>query len=48
VAAVYTGLIEQYNVPYRVDPVSIADILRNVAQVDGHGHPRHARLHGNE
>ena len=44
VAAVYTEQIEKHGVPYRVEPVSIADVQTNAARLDGHGHPRHAAL----
>lgn len=48
VAAVYTEHIEKHNVPYRAEPVSIADVQQNLAQVDEHGHPRHVLLSSNE
>ncbi len=41
VAADYSALIEQYNKPYRVEPVSIADVLQGGAKLDQHGHPVH-------
>ena len=44
VAAAYTSLIEKHNVPYRAQPVSIADITGRLAQVDEHGHPIHVML----
>jgi gluconate 2-dehydrogenase gamma chain len=44
VAAVYTPFIEQHNVPYEAQPVSIADITGQVAQVDVHGHPIHVMV----
>ncbi len=44
VAAVYTAFIEKHNVPYRAQPVSIADITGRLAQVDGHGHAIHVML----
>ena len=44
VAAVYTTFIEKHNVPYRAQPVSIADITGRVAQVDEHGHAIHVML----
>jgi gluconate 2-dehydrogenase gamma chain len=43
VAAVYLQAIEQYDVPYRVHPVSIADLQRGSVPVDAHGHPVHAK-----
>lgn len=48
VAAVYTEHIEKYNQPYRVVPVSIADIQQRHARVDEHGHPVHKLLSKNE
>jgi gluconate 2-dehydrogenase gamma chain len=44
VAAVYTTFIEKHNVPYRAQPVSIADITGRVAQIDEHGHAIHVML----
>ena len=44
VAAVYTGYIEKHGVPYRVEPVSIADLRQGQARVDAHGHPVHVPL----
>ena len=44
VAAVYTGHIEKHGVPYRVEPVSIADLQQGRARVDAHGHPVHVPL----
>ena len=44
VAAVYTPFIEKHNVPYKAQPVSIADITGKVAQVDEHGHAIHVML----
>ncbi|OLC12586.1 MAG: hypothetical protein AUH29_15930 [Candidatus Rokubacteria bacterium 13_1_40CM_69_27] len=44
VPAVYTDHIEKYNVPYLVEPVSIADVQQNLTQGDEHGHPQHVRL----
>ena len=48
VAAVYTTFIDKHNVPYRAQPVSIADITQRVAQVDEHGHAIHVMLSGKE
>jgi gluconate 2-dehydrogenase gamma chain len=42
VAAVYTEQIEKHGVPYRAEPVSIADLQQGRAKVDAHGHPVHA------
>src|SRR3989442_8997127 len=44
VAAVYTTFIEKHGVPYRAQPVSIADITQKVAQGDEHGHAIHVML----
>jgi gluconate 2-dehydrogenase gamma chain len=44
VAAVYTAHIDKHNVPYVAQPVSIQDIVDNVAQVDEHGHAKHVML----
>lgn len=44
VAAAYVGLIEQWGKPYRVEPVSIADVMGGQAQLDEHGHPIHQPL----
>lgn len=41
VAAVYLQAIEQYDTPYRVEPVSIADLQHKGVPVDEHGHPVH-------
>jgi len=43
VAAVYLQAIEEYGVPYRVHPVSIADLQQKSVPVDEHGHPVHAQ-----
>ena len=48
VAAVYTQFIEQRNVPYRAQPVSIEDIVERRAEVDEHGHAKHVLLSGKE
>jgi len=44
VAAVYTSFIEKHNVPYKAQPVSIADITGRLAKVDEYGHPIHVML----
>ena len=41
VAAAYVSEVADYNKPYRVVPVSIADIVQGQARVDDHGHPVH-------
>jgi len=44
VAAVYTAHVDRHGVPYNAVPVSIQDIVDNLAQVDEHGHPKHILL----
>ena len=44
VAAVYTAHVDRHGVPYNAVPVSIQDIVDNVARVDEHGHPKHVLL----
>jgi gluconate 2-dehydrogenase gamma chain len=41
VAAAYTEHVERHGVPYRVEPVSIADLRSGRVGTDAHGHPRH-------
>jgi gluconate 2-dehydrogenase gamma chain len=41
VAAAYTEQIEKHGAPYRVEPVSIADLRSGRVATDAHGHPRH-------
>jgi gluconate 2-dehydrogenase gamma chain len=41
VAATYIDQITRHNVPYRVEPVSIADVQLGRVPVDQHGHPVH-------
>ena len=48
VAAVYTTYIDKHNVPYRAQPVSIADIQQRTAQVDEHGHAKHVMISAEE
>ena len=48
VAAVYSGHIEKHGVPYRPEPVSIADLKQGRAQVDEHGHPIHVMRRGQD
>jgi gluconate 2-dehydrogenase gamma chain len=40
----YNDLIDEHNVPYRVEPVSILDIRQGRVQLDAQGLPRHVRL----
>ena len=42
VAAAYTAYVDKHGVPYNVEPVSILDILEQRAEVDEHGHAKHA------
>jgi len=35
-------------VPYRAQPVSIADIQQRLAEVDEHGHAKHVMVSGKE
>ena len=44
VAAAYINEIEKHNVPYRVAPVSIADIQQGRTPIDAHGHAVHTRI----
>jgi gluconate 2-dehydrogenase gamma chain len=44
VAAAYLDWIEKYNVPYDRGPVSMAQMLQGLVQVDHHGHPIHPIL----
>lgn len=48
VAAVYTTFIDKHNVPYRAQPVSIADIQQRLAEVDEHGHAKHVMISDKE
>ena len=43
-ASTYNDHLEQHNVPYRVEPVSILDILEGRAKVDAQGYPKHIKL----
>ena len=44
VAAVYSEFIDKHNVPYKAEPVSIADLQQHAVAVDEHGHPQHVLL----
>src|SRR5262245_23825389 len=48
VAAAYTEHVEKHGVPYRVEPVSIADLRSGRVATDAHGHPRHDPRGGGE
>ena len=40
----YTEHMDKYNVPYRVEPVSILDVEQKRVQVDAQGYPKHVML----
>jgi gluconate 2-dehydrogenase gamma chain len=44
----YNDLIDEHNVPYRVEPVSILDIRQGKVQLDAQGLPKHVRLRDQE
>ena len=48
VAAVYTDQIEKHGLPYRPEPVSIADLQQKRVRVDAHGHPLHVMPDGRD
>jgi gluconate 2-dehydrogenase gamma chain len=48
VASAYTDHIEKHGTPYRVEPVSIADLRSGRVRTDEHGHPRHVPPGGGE
>ena len=43
-ASNYNDLIDEHNVPYRVEPVSILDMQLGRVKLDSQGLPRHVRL----
>jgi gluconate 2-dehydrogenase gamma chain len=43
-ASNYAEHMEKYNVPYRVEPVSILDIEQGKVQLDAQGYPKHVPL----
>jgi gluconate 2-dehydrogenase gamma chain len=45
-SSTYAKRLEQHDVPYRVEPVSILDIRQNRARVDAQGYPTHVPLNG--
>ena len=47
-ASNYDDLIDEHNVPYRVEPVSILDIQQRHVKLDSQGLPRHVRLKDQE
>lgn len=42
-ASDYVQHMKEYNVPYRVEPVSIVDIEQKRVQVDSQGYPKHVK-----
>jgi gluconate 2-dehydrogenase gamma chain len=44
VAAAYIDSIEDYEHPYRAEPVSIGDVQQGLVRLDEHGHPIHVLL----
>ena len=43
-ASNYNDYIDKHNVAYRVEPVSILDVLENRVNLDAEGYPRHVML----
>jgi gluconate 2-dehydrogenase gamma chain len=43
-ASNYNDLIDEHNVPYRVEPVSILDVVHERVKLDSQGLPKHVRL----
>jgi len=43
-ASTYNDHLEKHNVPYRVEPVSILDIIEGRVKVDAQGYPKHVML----
>ena len=43
-ASDYNDLIDEHNVPYRVEPVSILDVQQGNVKLDSQGYPKHVRL----
>jgi gluconate 2-dehydrogenase gamma chain len=43
-ASTYNDHIDKHNVQYRVEPVSILDMLEERVKVDAQGYPKHVRL----
>jgi gluconate 2-dehydrogenase gamma chain len=43
-ASNYNDLIDEHNVPYRVEPVSILDIQQGRVKVDAQGLPKHVKV----
>jgi gluconate 2-dehydrogenase gamma chain len=47
-ASNYAELMQKHDVPYRVEPVSILDVLQERVKVDAQGYPRHVPLNAEE
>ena len=47
-ASNYNDLIDEHNVPYQVEPVSILDVQQGRVKLDAQGYPRHVRLKDTE
>ncbi|OGA26177.1 MAG: hypothetical protein A3I02_07495 [Betaproteobacteria bacterium RIFCSPLOWO2_02_FULL_67_26] len=47
-ASNYNDLIDEHNVPYRVEPVSILDIQQGKVKLDSQGLPKHVKLKDEE
>ncbi|HET9664889.1 MAG TPA: gluconate 2-dehydrogenase subunit 3 family protein, partial [Burkholderiales bacterium] len=47
-ASNYAELMQDHNAPYRVEPVSILDVLQQRAKVDAQGYPKHVPLNPEE
>lgn len=47
-ASNYVELLEKHDTPYRVEPVSILDVLEQRAKVDAQGYPKHVPLNARE
>jgi gluconate 2-dehydrogenase gamma chain len=46
-ASTYNDLIDEHNVPYRVEPVSMEDVQRGRVKLDAQGYPQHVRVKEN-
>ena len=46
-ASNYNDLIDEHNVPYRVEPVSMEDVQRGRVKLDAQGYPQHVRVKEN-
>ncbi len=43
-ASTYPQMLEKFNVPYRVEPVSILDIEQGLVSLDDQGSPKHVPI----